>query len=46
MIRLHVVVEGSTEEGFVRDVLARHLAHHDVFADAHKVTTSRRRRTG
>lgn len=43
MIRLHFVVEGQTEETFVRDVLSVDLEAYDIFADAHRVTTGRRR---
>lgn len=31
-IRLYVIVEGQTEETFVKEVLATHLAQHQVFA--------------
>lgn len=41
MIRLHFVVEGQTEETFVRDVMSPHLAGFDVFADVRCVETSR-----
>lgn len=41
MIRLHFVVEGQTEEIFVRDVLASHLAGFGVVSDVQRVTTSR-----
>lgn len=43
MIRLNIVVEGQTEETFVRVVLAPELAPHSIFATAHSVTTSRDR---
>lgn len=43
MIRLHLVVEGQTEQAFVRDVLAPHLAQFHVFADARCVETARKR---
>src|SRR5208283_3738942 len=43
MIRLHAVVEGQTEETFVRDVLAPELGVRNVFIDSHRVTTGRRR---
>src|ERR1017187_170459 len=42
MIRLHFVVEGQTEETFVRH-LALELGNHDIVANAHSITTSRRR---
>lgn len=41
--RLHFVVEGQTEETFVRDVLAEHLALQGVYAAARCVETSRTR---
>jgi hypothetical protein len=41
MIRLHVVVEGQTEETFVNNVLAPELGPLGVFANAHRVTTGR-----
>jgi hypothetical protein len=43
MIRLHIVAEGQTEEGFVNNVLKQHLAQFDVFADVRCIETSRRR---
>ncbi len=43
MIRLHLVVEGQTEETFVRDVLAPELGQHSIAADVHRITTGRRR---
>ena len=43
MIRLHVVVEGQTEETFVRDLLSPDLADYNIVADAHKITTGRRK---
>lgn len=43
LIRLHILVEGQTEEGFVNIVLAPDLANYGVFADAHRITTGRRR---
>lgn len=42
MVRLHLVVEGQTEETFVRDVLAPVLGEQAVVADVHRVTTGRR----
>ncbi len=41
IIRLNVVVEGQTEETFVREVLAPHLAMKGVYAVARAVATSR-----
>ena len=46
MIRLHITVEGQTEQRFVKDVLCLHLAEHAVIADARPVLTSKDRRTG
>ena len=42
MVRLHVVVEGQTEETFVRLLLAPSLGELSVFADVHRVTTGRK----
>ena len=42
MIRLNIVVEGQTEETFVRDVLSDHLAMHNVVAVARCVETGRK----
>lgn len=39
LIRLHAIVEGPTEEGFVNRVLAPALAVTGVFVDAHLITT-------
>lgn len=44
MIRLHVTVEGQTEQRFVKDVLCSHLAEHSVLADARPVLTSKDKR--
>jgi len=41
MIRLHIIAEGQTEQGFVKNVLAPHLAKFSVFADARCVLTSK-----
>ncbi len=41
IIRLHLIVEGQTEETFVNTVLRPHLANFMVMADAHMVTTNR-----
>lgn len=43
MIRLHFVVEGQTEETFVNQTLAPHLARMSVFSAARCVATSRKR---
>jgi len=42
LIRLHAVVEGQTEEGFLNEVLAPELGRHGVFADARRIATGRR----
>ncbi|OFW03056.1 MAG: hypothetical protein A3I61_05225 [Acidobacteria bacterium RIFCSPLOWO2_02_FULL_68_18] len=42
MIRLHIVVEGQTEETFVNEVLAPELGAHNTFTDAHRITTGRK----
>lgn len=44
MVRLHFVVEGQTEERFVKRVLVAHLAAMDVFVDVRAVETSHDRR--
>ena len=46
MIRLHAIAEGQTEQAFVRHILAAHLAHFGVFADARCVLTSKDNRAG
>lgn len=43
MVRLHMVVEGQTEEAFINTMLVEHLALYNVFADVRCVQTSRRR---
>ena len=43
MIRLNIVVEGLTEETFVRDVLAPYWGVKGIFAIARSVETSRKR---
>jgi hypothetical protein len=42
MIRLHAVVEGQTEETFVRDILAPEFGARAIFIDVHRITTGRR----
>ncbi len=42
-MRLHFVVEGQTEETFVRNLLAPELGVRGIYCDAHRVTTGRRR---
>jgi hypothetical protein len=41
-VRVHLVVEGQTEEEFVKRVLAPHLGQFGIFADARCVMTSRK----
>jgi hypothetical protein len=41
IIRLHVTAEGQTEQAFVKNILAPHLAPCNVFADARAVLTSK-----
>ncbi len=41
MIKLYVLVEGQTEEEFVRLVLEPHLRRHEVWAQSVIVETSR-----
>lgn len=41
-MRLHFVVEGQTEEAFVRDLLAPEMGAKGIYCDAHRVTTGRR----
>lgn len=43
MIRLHIVVEGQTEEAFVNQVLANHFGNINISVDARPVETSRKR---
>jgi hypothetical protein len=45
-IRLHITVEGATEERFIRDFLSPYLGERGVWADARQVMTSRNRRNG
>jgi hypothetical protein len=42
-VRLHFVVEGQTEETFVRDMLAAELGANAVYCDVHRITTGRRK---
>lgn len=42
-MRLHFVVEGQTEETFVRDILAPEMARNGIYCDVHRVTTGRRK---
>jgi hypothetical protein len=41
LIRLHILAEGQTEEGFVNEVLAPALGAREIFADVHRITTGR-----
>jgi hypothetical protein len=43
MTRLNIIVEGPTEETFVRDLLAPHLGQYQVFATARSAETGRRK---
>ena len=43
MIRLHLVVEGQTEEQFAKTVLTPHLGSRNIVTDVRLVMTSRRR---
>lgn len=43
MIRLHITVEGQTEERFVNRVLRKHLADFNVYVDVRCVLTSKKR---
>lgn len=45
MTRLNVVVEGQTEEAFVKQVLAPHLRSHEIYARPIVVAASRVRRS-
>jgi hypothetical protein len=42
VMRLHIVVEGQTEETFIRDLLSQELGKQGIFSDAHRITTGRR----
>jgi len=46
MTRLNMIVEGQTEETFVRDVLADHLVPFGVYPSARRVETGRKRIPG
>jgi hypothetical protein len=43
LIRLHILTEGQTEEGFVNEILAPVLAACDIVVDVHCITTGRHR---
>jgi len=43
LVRLHAVVEGQTEETFANQILAPALGARNVFLDAHRITTGRKR---
>ncbi len=36
---LNIIVEGSTEESFVNDVMVKHFAERNIFVSARKITT-------
>lgn len=40
--RIHVLVEGQTEETFSNGILAAHLARYDIYPHTTRVTTRRR----
>jgi hypothetical protein len=40
-VRLNIIVEGQTEETFVRDMLREHLAAHLVYISARRIETRR-----
>lgn len=42
MVRVHLIVEGQTEEAFVKNVLAPYAAPQNVFIDARSVETGRK----
>lgn len=42
MIRLHFIVEGHAEEGFVKRVLVQEFASHNIFIDVRRVLTGRK----
>lgn len=44
--RLHIIAEGQSEEGFVKNTLCSHLCAHNVFTDARKVLTSKDKKKG
>lgn len=39
MKNLHIIVEGSSEENFVNDVVSRHLASFNIYVSARKIRT-------
>lgn len=43
LVRLRAVVEGQTEESFINNLLAPVLGARNIFIDAHRVTTGRKR---
>ncbi|HEY7545786.1 MAG TPA: DUF4276 family protein [Blastocatellia bacterium] len=45
-VRLNIIVEGQTEETFVRDMLRDHFAARQVYISARRVETGRDRRQG
>nr|WP_321497672.1 DUF4276 family protein [uncultured Methanolobus sp.] len=45
LLRLHIIVEGYTEENFSKNVLCNHLAAFNISTDARAVMTSKDKRT-
>lgn len=45
LLRLHIIVEGHTEENFAKNVLCNHLAAFNISTDARAVMTSKDKRT-
>ena len=43
MIRLHFVVEGQSEETFVKEILAPELGDRSTIVDVHRITTGRKK---
>ncbi len=46
MSRLHILVEGETEESFVKELIVPHLANLNIFTTTSRVTTSRKIKKG
>jgi hypothetical protein len=42
MIRVNIIVEGHSEEQFVRDILSEHLAQRAIYVCARRVKTGRK----
>ena len=45
VVRLHMIVEGQTEETFVKTMLVEYLGYHNIVVDVRLVETSRRKAT-